>query len=845
MQATTLDGRRRRSRDLIEGIVLRSEEGGKWLVHFNSISCNAIMTPNQLKFVQQSNLTEQVILQLCESPCIGDSSSVQRYVDNNFLQANLLMPPPAQLPPASAQLPPASAQLSHPPPPPPPLTPQLPSPNGDTLQQEEILIVDDAPVEDHEDTNDQLQQMLDPDQYRRAIMEEARNTFAHANNYVMYEREKSELIGSSVLIGPLRGEKTRWEVCEDVMKESIPPQVNYFKEIGIRDFNFRNNTVSIEGTNYSRLNLLDLVCYLWPGDWMFRLRTLNEKIKKDNLDSRNMNQKIVHPISQNEFWIFFGILLAGRLNGKKGDNNWGAKREGIIEAIDMSKYMKKYRFLQIKKYMSHLYYNKTKENIDPWWQIIDIFDDFNETRKKRVQASNNRTCDESMAAFRPQSRATGNLPHISHIERKPEDLGIELKACACSELQIMLSLEIQRAKDDMTVDEFFSETKKKHTACTLRLLKAASQRSDAHTNLQATEDIVIADAWFGSVSTAVGVRKHLPFQSKVIMNVKTNHSHFPRKYLEDKMSNWPSGSHLVMKATVEDENIYAVGYKYCKSKTLCFIFNEGASSTEQGEPYIAKWKDDNDNTIMKQVNRPEVCSIYFRYNNVIDVHNMMRQKELALEKYWVTECGFFRLLTTVFGMTIVDCWRAYRHHISPNHRHKQIKLEGFIDLVAYDMLHNSFPKTEPELNQTLNIFTLQAAASNDVPSIVQVSASGESFSQLTSPETFHNLLMSRTRYLEDEFLHAEVSKHQVVKTVDTTKEGVGENERTRLKRHRCSVCKHRNRRTVYYCVECRRNNVYDTVWICNPFKFDCYESHKEAIRHTLRESRDLPNPSST
>lgn len=63
---------------------------------------------------------------------------------------------------------------------------------------------------------------------------------------------------------------------------------------------------------------------------------------------------------------------------------------------------------------------------------------------------------------------------------------------------------------------------------------------------------------------------------------------------------------------------------------------------------------------------------------------------------------------------------------------------------------------------------------------------------------------------------------------------LGENERIQLKQHRCSIFRHRNRRIVYYCVQCKRNSAQDIVWICNQFKFYCYEVHKDLF-HSLRE----------
>ena len=43
--------------------------------------------------------------------------------------------------------------------------------------------------------------------------------------------------------------------------------------------------------------------------------------------------------------------------------------------------------------------------------------------------------------FRPQTRATGNLPHISHILCKPELLGTEFKVLVDAQTNILLHLE--------------------------------------------------------------------------------------------------------------------------------------------------------------------------------------------------------------------------------------------------------------------------------------------------------------------------------------------------------------------------------------------------------------------
>ena len=55
-----------------------------------------------------------------------------------------------------------------------------------------------------------------------------------------------------------------------------------------------------------------------------------------------------------------------------------------------------------------------------------------------------------MSAFRPQTTKTGNLPHLSFIQRKPEPLGTELKVAMCTELQVMTFLSLCRGKNDET-----------------------------------------------------------------------------------------------------------------------------------------------------------------------------------------------------------------------------------------------------------------------------------------------------------------------------------------------------------------------------------------------------------
>ena len=98
-----------------------------------------------------------------------------------------------------------------------------------------------------------------------------------------------------------------------------------------------------------------------------------------------------------------------------------------------------------------------------------------------------------------------------------------------------------------------------------------------------------------------------------IINIKTEHTRYLKTFLERSIKNWPGSICLVIEGVVEDVKMLAIRYKYCKKKTMCFLFTEGATHTEKDKPYRARWKDKNRNSMYRQVKRLECCSTYFLF----------------------------------------------------------------------------------------------------------------------------------------------------------------------------------------------------------------------------------------
>ena len=121
-----------------------------------------------------------------------------------------------------------------------------------------------------------------------------------------------------------------------------------------------------------------------------------------------------------------------------------------------------------------------------------------------------------------------------------------------------------------------------------------------------------------------------------------------------------------------------------RGRFYIFIVTDNAGSTKTGIPYLSKYPDQFTNVSIRPVARPIVISKKSAVNEV-DSHNKSRQSDLALEKWWVTQCVWLRLCTTVaMGMTITNCWKLFRYGVKREHYDKLIGIREFSERLAQD-----------------------------------------------------------------------------------------------------------------------------------------------------------------
>ena len=87
--------------------------------------------------------------------------------------------------------------------------------------------------------------------------------------------------------------------------------------------------------------------------------------------------------------------------------------------------------------------------------------------------------------------------------------------------------------------------------------------------------------------------------------------------------------------------------------------------------------------------------------NELDSHNKSRQLDIALEKFWLDQCGWLRLFTTVtMWMKITDCWKMFRYVVKRHHYEKNIGIRELSEQITVDFFNNTLTtdKETPEKN---------------------------------------------------------------------------------------------------------------------------------------------------
>ena len=146
------------------------------------------------------------------------------------------------------------------------------------------------------------------------------------------------------------------------------------------------------------------------------------------------------PVSPHELVRFWGTIITTRQFSQRGKDLWNTNSQGLLEPPNFGKYMKEWRFAQIRRLIQDML---TSSPSDPWAKFRPMVASYNANRHDRLCHDGDCTFDESMSSWQPRKTKLGGLPNISFVKRKPKPLGTEFKTVCDTESGVMKYMEIQ------------------------------------------------------------------------------------------------------------------------------------------------------------------------------------------------------------------------------------------------------------------------------------------------------------------------------------------------------------------------------------------------------------------
>ena len=149
----------------------------------------------------------------------------------------------------------------------------------------------------------------------------------------------------------------------------------------------------------------------------------------------------------------------------------------------------------------------------------------------------------------------------------------------------------------------------------------------------------------------------------------------------------------------------AIAYAWMSQKGVSYFVSTRGSTEPSPIKYQSKFEDEWGNTIVWEIDRPEVAHFLYEYLPLIDEHNKQRQSLLGLERRCQTKDPWFRLLCTLMGMSIVGMHCCYRHEAitwrgkAPNVVNN-MRIQKFTDLICGSLRKWSYKLSQCEAAQS-------------------------------------------------------------------------------------------------------------------------------------------------
>eukprot|EP00122_Pirum_gemmata_P020669 Pgem_evm1s19311 len=314
----------------------------------------------------------------------------------------------------------------------------------------------------------------------------------------------------------------------------------------------------------------------------------------DYAEEMNSNWK---PVNKGEFYRWLGLwclMLVHRHPGRR--MYWSKPDSDVPVSYDFGKYMSRNRFEDILAYLRLDDFDEdlASQAGNELCSVEKFIDACCKRWMAAVVVGKYLVCDESII-----KGFSSYLYAKKKFKRKPRPIGVEFKDVCCGECLIVVNIELVDKPDVQSAKELTPELGST-AATTVRLTKYWNDSNRC----------VIADSWFGNITTAVELKKRGLFS---IMNIKQGSKGFPKKELKEKYNHNGRGGTSI--AGSECEGIHLIASSWKDKTHKQFLSTCGVPG------YSDKGRITRNGT---EIKRPKIASEYFEYAAGIDVKNHTR-----------------------------------------------------------------------------------------------------------------------------------------------------------------------------------------------------------------------------
>ena len=244
-----------------------------------------------------------------------------------------------------------------------------------------------------------------------------------AKDYTAIKKQALEkiqsLVGEKVTIKTRNNGAMTWTVIASHDPSDVIPEKEH-NEYGLKSF---------KCGDYKRSEILCLVFLkLLFKDWRTKVEKMNAAVAASKIKCK--------PFTEKDFLTGLAILIGAAEFAKRGSDLFSAKDQLMEEGEEedenwaslcpdphFEKFMPFGRWKEFRRFFPDVFADETRKESDVWYQFSAAIDEFNEIRENLICGSRWISVDETMCAWKPRKTATGGLPNISFIIRKPEPLG--------------------------------------------------------------------------------------------------------------------------------------------------------------------------------------------------------------------------------------------------------------------------------------------------------------------------------------------------------------------------------------------------------------------------------------